>query len=310
MDIIKFSVDETTHYKIERDLFEEKTKGDERYYSDPSNKEEGSHYAVCPSCNNPVQIVGLFKKIKHTDKPYARHYEKDIKNLAVSIKANYDYCPLKATRVKHKEHAKHKEMNPMLLEIVKRLVTQFDKVVYFLEKQTQIGLYENFLREMLKDYFYNKGYLYYDSSLINIPIKFAHAACGSGNYRLFGRIIFNQELKEAILKELPNAKFKGNQFLGTENRRINVNFSFILHKLYHQGESLHETITLSVHYVRSEGELPTAIYEKVIKFDPDYYINLVNYDENKLSEKQREKNLKLIELAKSVAYDFGFTFDD
>lgn len=304
MQIIKFSVLDESHYPIEQSVFEKKSQQDLPYYSDPLNKEESSHYAVCPACDNPVQIIGLYKKNTHTEKPYAKHYANSIQSLAKYIQENYDYCPLRAKRTKHSEYAKKAQANALTMEIVRRLVNSFDKVIYFLESKTQLLISDRLARQMLEKYFANQGYLYYNASLINIPIKFAHAAGVARS--LYGRVVRNEILKKALIEKVPSIRFDGNVLKG--EGYVDVKFSFIHHEIHHEGKTMYETLVFSVHEKEKNGIRPITLYEQEIRLDHDYYKNLLNYSEEKLNEQQKIRKAKLLVIAKEVAEEFKFIF--
>lgn len=43
-----------------------------------------SHFAVCPECENPIQIIGLFKNTAESGRrPYGKHYSQSIPGLAI-----------------------------------------------------------------------------------------------------------------------------------------------------------------------------------------------------------------------------------
>ncbi|MEN1557917.1 hypothetical protein AAIH45_35640, partial [Pseudomonas aeruginosa] len=59
MDVYKLKPEETDERPIERERFEEETRRQEPWFSTSENGTEG-HFAVCPACDNPVQIIGLY----------------------------------------------------------------------------------------------------------------------------------------------------------------------------------------------------------------------------------------------------------
>lgn len=304
VDIIKFRVDETMHYPIEKELFEQKTGCNTPYCETPNKPDDGSQFAVCPACNNPVQIIGLYKKTQHTDKPFARHHPSSVKDLAKYIQENYDYCPLRAKRTRRSEYAKRARGNELSMSIIQRLVTEFDKIIYYMESKIGIFISDNLARDMLKRYFANEGYRFYDSSLMNIPIKFFHGSLKS--WGLYGRFVRNESLQKAIIEHFPKAEFNDNRLTSKNNSYLDIEFSFILHKIHHSEGDMHETLTLSVH-TRAEDELSALhIFQQVITFEPDHYTNLVNFDQNKLSKKQKERSERLLKISKEVAAYFKF----
>ena len=59
MDTFKLKVGLHPSYKITTKNFEDKTGNKYPYVQDQGKNK--SRYAVCPACDNPIQIVGLYK---------------------------------------------------------------------------------------------------------------------------------------------------------------------------------------------------------------------------------------------------------
>lgn len=79
---------------LTKENYEEATQGDDNYTKIiGSGKSTAKRYlAICPSCDNPIQIVGLY--IKDNAKfPYGKHYPNDFA-YAKYNRENYIYCPL------------------------------------------------------------------------------------------------------------------------------------------------------------------------------------------------------------------------
>ena len=62
-------------YEITRENFERVT-GCKEPFEQIKDTGRASQYAICPSCLNPIQIIGLVQEIK--SKPYGRHSGKNI----------------------------------------------------------------------------------------------------------------------------------------------------------------------------------------------------------------------------------------
>lgn len=47
-----------------------------------------SYYAVCPLCDNPIQIVGLFRRQEESraHRPYGRHHRGDVPGLCATTR--------------------------------------------------------------------------------------------------------------------------------------------------------------------------------------------------------------------------------
>ena len=129
MNVIKLSTATNDYFPLNRKAFEKRTGINVPFYSEPENPQKSRHYAVCPACDNPVQIIGLYKQSAHTDKPYAKHYSANIKDLAIYVQSNYDFCPFSNKRISNSNKKRDKN-NLLTNKIIKELVTHFDKVIY------------------------------------------------------------------------------------------------------------------------------------------------------------------------------------
>ena len=92
MKIFKLKVGSSKIYELNKNIFELQTKQKKPYYTF-NNSNEQIQYAVCPACDNPIQIIGLYKKLKNTDKPYGRHCIHSVARLAEYNQQAYDFCP-------------------------------------------------------------------------------------------------------------------------------------------------------------------------------------------------------------------------
>lgn len=304
MDRIKFTITEKVEYPINAALFEEKTSLKPPHCADETNPKESTHYAVCPACDNPVQIIGLYKRLQSTDKPYAKHIPQSIEALATYVQENYDYCPLRAKRIRHQEYAKRLKGNELSLKIIQRLIEEFDRIIFFMEYKTGIFISYQFAKELVHRYFRNEGYLFYDASLNNIPLKLFHASFPA--HRLYGRVIFNYKLQEALMKAFPQTQFVNNKIVSNTAQFIDVSFAFIHHEIHHAQERTEESIVLSVVTSQENSPLPRKIYKEKIVYDTQEYQEWVLRPFDKLTEKQQERSVTLLKIAKEEAKLFQF----
>ena len=151
---------------LEREIYLNETSRKYPYFYDCGDKIR--HYAVCPACNNPIQIIGLFRK--HTESPlYAKHIPKTIPDLAEYRQEAYENCPLAAKRNICAEKGQKKRGNDgiskQLLNIIEK---NFDRIVYVLQRSLGIYVSARLAENLLDDYFKEEAYLYKYASLINI----------------------------------------------------------------------------------------------------------------------------------------------
>ena len=79
-------------FPIEKEAFERATFQKKPYYNFNASGQQ-VQFAVCPHCDNPIEIIGLYKKIRNTPNPYGKHYPSSIPNLATYNQQAYEYCP-------------------------------------------------------------------------------------------------------------------------------------------------------------------------------------------------------------------------
>ena len=72
-------------YEITRENFERVT-GCKEPFEQIKDTGRASQYAICPSCLNPIQIIGLVQEIK--SKPYGRHSGKILMVFRHGMKGN------------------------------------------------------------------------------------------------------------------------------------------------------------------------------------------------------------------------------
>ncbi|HFP6618499.1 TPA: hypothetical protein ACHJ3L_006367, partial [Pseudomonas aeruginosa] len=105
MDVYKLKPEETDERPIERERFEEETRRQEPWFSTSENGTEG-HFAVCPACDNPVQIIGLYHLPANVARPYGRHYARSVRDLAEADEEARENCPYFKPRVHQKTERK------------------------------------------------------------------------------------------------------------------------------------------------------------------------------------------------------------
>jgi hypothetical protein len=163
-----------------------------------------SVFAVCPSCDNPIQLIGLFKLIENPKNPYGKHVPHDIDKLATYNQDAYIYCPYSNPHRKFRKDRRRGE-DKLANELIALLHSQFDRVVNLLQKDIDVRLSPNLLKKLLSDYFAMEFCLYYGATLNNMPWIFGYAC---SHKSLFGQYIRKGSgLYNAILEHCPDAVF-------------------------------------------------------------------------------------------------------
>ncbi|MDY0250862.1 MAG: hypothetical protein RBR45_12535 [Pseudomonas sp.] len=280
MNVYKLSTQVHSFKKITRESFERDTQ--KRYpWWQTSDQGRAVHFAVCPHCNNPIQIIGLIQLGRaniNSPRPYGKHYNKTVAQVASLKVETREYCPYYSKRRLPKNANDCKErMDDISREIIQIMVNKFDRIVYFAQRITGIVFKRYLLKAMLQEYRNNKGYLYIDATLTNIPLIFLSQASSLNLYR---QAVKNLQLKDAIVQKVPNAGFDAAGCLVPRDSNgvfLDVHFCFQkpLGYVCRDTYELHESIVLSV-----TGRAPTdMLYQETIEFDHTYFNNILNMND-------------------------------
>ncbi|MDG6897858.1 hypothetical protein A6A19_07700 [Actinobacillus delphinicola] len=299
MHLIKFSTSSTKYYPIELELYMKKTHKLPQFRLENSNG-EFCYLAICPACNNPVQIINLYRTAKNTDKPYGKHIPKTIPHLAHYNEVAYLCCPYRAKKIKLD---KSERRNPSDFDegIVHNLVYHFDKIIYFFEQKVGIKVSESLAKTLLKDFFAHRVYRYVGTHSLNLPIMIMYFL---GRQRLIGRKVSNVELCHAI-EDFTQIDEKTKKLTLKGHKFCDIGFSFRNHKRHVMDNEFIESILLEITLTDGSTENTDVLYKQKITLDSQYIANLYNY-EPRLPEWVKERNATLIALAKQVALSYGF----
>lgn len=307
MDLFKTRLGAGRVYPINESAYTRAT-GMKFPYCLPNAKGGQSYFAICPQCENPIQIIGLYKNtIEGGQKPYGKHYNKSIPKLAAYHKEDYLNCPYSSPNWK-KPTAKRPVESIVAKEILCLLRDQFDRVVYILSHDTEIQIGYNLARSMLQTYLGQEGWRYRAATLNNLPWIFGLSQKATP---LFGRsILKNGELHKALNDQCPDVLFKESSLYSTSsdqskgakyvqisnqpNKYLNIHYLFYDYSARIVGstpadESLHETIKFWVY----EGSAPNlkTLYIKELEIRTEYFLNLINLPATKA--KRNENYLRI-----------------
>lgn len=275
MDIFKSKPGLSRPYKISTINYEKETKRQKPYMLEKNGKYQ--YFAVCPECDNPIQLIGLYKNtIESGKKPYGRHYKGNIIVLANYSEIDYLDCPF--SNPTWKKEIKRSENSPLANRILDTLEEQFDRVIYILSKQAGIKITQNLAKRMLTNYLKQEGWRYRDTTLNNLPWLFAQC---SPAINLYGRLLKEDTpVYNAIVEKCPEVVFeKMNNYIQVKsnNEFINLKFLFYNHQKEVTDDHLTETMTFEI--FRDRGlDKQDIIYSEKITVDTDYFANLVKYE--------------------------------
>ncbi len=257
---------------IERTTFDHLTDNREPWYVKDGEKDY--QYGVCPCCNNPIRIVGLYRPLPHTDKPYGRHTGKRIEGFPHFDADALEWCPFVKKR-KRSPAATKRKLDDLALQILARVLHQFDRIIYLLQKETGMQWSNRFSGELLDGWLCGEGYLYPGSHLRNIPWMVAYRSRGIS---IFGqKIVDDDNLIAAITRKIPGALIDDSGRITKHGPFYEIGGVFLGHNVTTGSGDLKETICFRVHGQRRQhGPAFETVYSRTIHINPARFDHLVN----------------------------------
>ncbi len=252
-----------------------------------------SQYGICPSCLNPIQLIGIAREIKIT--PYGKHAGKNVPGLPQWNRFKYEYCPfaVKNDRREMDDEERLPEITKDVVELYDLLKNQFDRVVYIISQELDIRCSTKFWENALQQYLANRVYCYPWLTEANLPYIFAYR--GITHRNVYGQQIrVGSDLFNA-LKMHKNVNFKDPKNENSENKDVkykiltgkneylNLEFRFTGHtQKAVSGETLKESMTFCIDDLIS-GD---TVFQRCVQFSENYFMNIVNNVENENRRQQ------------------------
>ncbi|XRJ98430.1 hypothetical protein ACPBEI_12660 (plasmid) [Latilactobacillus sakei] len=300
MDTFKLTTGISPTYKITKVNFEEKTLKEEPYVKKQVNKV--SYYAVCPECDNPIQIVGLQKNtIESGSNPYGRHNKGDVTDLALYSEIDYLECPF-SNPSWTKKPGKRSSKSPLANKMLLNMRNYYDCAIKLLQEMTGLKISRNLAKQLLENYLLDEGWLYRQATLNNIPWILGES---SPAIPLFGQYIYkNSALFHSIQDKcadivLEPAGFSEDlvQIRNKPGQFIKLEFIFCNHQQNIKGESMQEMIDFWV-FRKGNTESDGTIFRKTIPIEANDFIDLIQ----EVGSEHRDE--KLLAVAKELTENY------
>lgn len=259
-----------------------KTKYEERVGNNPGYIQvvsgETKHLALCPRCNNPVAILGVYKKIDIA--PHARHAKGiNIPNVVQYDEYKFQNCPYHKKRANYiKEYVPETE-EPKRQELYKIAKEHYDKAIYLLQEETGIYITLTMAENLAENYVIMRAYNYIDATIYNIPWYLIYSFNGFPLYRMIIRK--NTTLYRHLLQlgfVLKDSKVKGHVYLENNEGYLltATNYRYVVD----ENDNLNEWLDFSI--IRPDATVTdTLLYVPVDRFsvsvDSYHFGNLINY---------------------------------
>lgn len=247
---------------------------------------------VDSACDNPIQLIGLYKRLENTDRPYGKHYNRSL-SFAPYNETAYCFCPYSSNSREVIKESWKKELTDYERNIYNVVRKYFDLAVYIIQQETGIYVGERIARRILEDYLLVEGHMYYWATLYNIPWMLLYFLRPSPCYGLEVKEgsalqIFLSEREDVCLT---SGKHNGYVKVDKTNKFLNLNFVSILHKRQVISNEVKETLHFNVF-------LNNNIFPSKELFGLDLEINEFRFPA--LIEKTKYRKQWLIDLAKDI----------
>lgn len=190
------------------------------------------YYAVCPACDNPIVLVGLYRNERGMDRPrrpFGRHCGHDVPALAEYDEDAYRACRYADPGHRVNSWRKRGPSDPHGLALYGLMRSEFDNVALAWELSSGIHLGRAYAEEMLRGWRANEGWRYYVASYQNLPQMLFWPA---GSQKLMGRYVRRGSRLHGLLDRsgLVSLEPRGNRYV--QVRRASGRFmeaSFVIY---------------------------------------------------------------------------------
>lgn len=286
-------------YDISEEEYEKAVKGRDGYIETTKDGIK-RYFALCPYCENPIQLIGLYKKIETDGRkisPYGKHYNKDTK-----ISKHYEYlykrCPYAANV--------YVSENPKLLSdtvtdyernIYNAVRDNLDLAIYILKQDTGIFFTNEMIKDILREYIASRGYMYYRATIYNIPWMLLYFW---NSRKCYGLLVKKDKSMYDMLSQIDGVQFEqygGSDYYIVRNsgKYLKEEFVTLFHKrAVTQSDELDENVTLMLTSADANGEFHTDGEVKLV-INEHRFPNLV------VSENAKKyRNQEILDIAKMM----------
>ncbi|EOC0352293.1 hypothetical protein [Enterobacter roggenkampii] len=295
MNVYKLNVRTQGYWFLNKDEYEQRTARRSPWYK-VSDKGKPRYFAICPACNNPIQIIGFYKLPSNVNSPFAKHYGTSVPGVGIFDHEAYLDCPYSDTTKSTSSDKGKRTPSELSRQILEILIEHFDKVIWMLSTVTGIKIEEKLALDMLKQYKQEEGWLYSKATLMNIPWIFAYM---SDNQKFLFKKINDLKLLQKLVSLAPDElDMTSRGYIvkaATCKKRIELGVYYTRHHSAVTEHILSESMDMVI-LLEVNGEKPRELYRKSIDFDFNYFNNIVNFS----SWKSTELGNKLLMHAKDI----------
>lgn len=241
---------------------------------------EKKHLALCPRCDNPVAILGIYKKIDVA--PHARHVKGiNIPNVAQYNEYRFLHCPYHKKRANYiKEYVPETE-EPQRHELYRIAKEHYDKAVYLLQEETGIYITLKMAEDLAENYAAMRAYNYIDATIYNIPWYLIYSFTGFPLHHMV--IKKNTTLYRHLIKlgfELKDSKIEGHVYVANSEGHLLTATGY--RYVVDGNDNFNEWLDFSI-ICPDATVAETLLYVPIERFsisvDSYHFGNLINYQD-------------------------------
>ena len=273
MDVFKIHVGEGRAIAISRENYFMETKGMEPYVVERDGHR--TFYAVCPECDNPIQLIGLNRRELDAGhrRPYGKHVGHDVTGVAVYDETAYLECSYSNPGYHRDPGSRRPPSNPTALALYRIMRDRFDRVEYAWRRASGIRLGIKRLRRALTLWRNDKAWLNYDSTYCNLPQMLF---MGSPEQDLYGQCVSKDGPVAAALSTLDDIRLEPVDFSEeyvrvSTTRFTNVTFTLGPPSKRKDGEHMVEYFPLCLLH---EGRQIGGFIQ--VRTDPEWFSRILN----------------------------------
>ena len=234
-----------------KEAFEQLT-GRERPYIVKDKAGNQQAFGLCPACENPVQLIGLYKRIRNDAvQPYAKHYNRDAE-IAKHNEYTYKFCPYASHIYTSQTYETKTEVSELEYNIYCILRENFDAAVYLMQQISGLYLSKGEVQDLLRDYIVNDGHLYYGATVYNLPWMLLYIYTMPAK-PCFGRIVKKGSFLYNAFQQVPDIGYEDCDYLpqyvrvqGKDGVFLDRNFAFVKHKRNVVNDEVSESMELTI----------------------------------------------------------------
>lgn len=235
-----------------------------------------TQYGICPSCLNPIQLIGLSHEIKVS--PHGKHTGSSIKGIGEWNQRTYEYCPFAARThyIAPNEHDLLPDIDSSMVDLYDLLKTQFDRAVYVIKKDFHICCSSKIWKKALNSFVANRIYCYPWLSESNLPYILAlrglHLQNCIGQFFEKDSNIYNALSKHPAVEWQGSETYKYQKLWHKKGMYLNLIYRLTNHK---QKAIEGKTLIESLDFCIDNKETGETVYQEKIEFDETFFMNLI-----------------------------------